>query len=640
MAAFLNEAFNTKDNCTEKVHYLGDLRIVGSVTNGKETIGYVIMQEKTKKFKMYTVEQTIVLLQKFKFVNAELKGKKIVNTECSMDRLYIFDTNMRVVGNPGIMIIGEIIEGKNKVGYRIMDSNASIIDISEEALLNLVSYSKIERNLINGKIVSGTGCKKYYISAIKSEFTKIEKEKVEPKKETAASKRRKEQHAYKLEHFVLPKALKWGLCGNGRLTNGPRIVGDEVFTRKEVNQNYTLRFFDYSKETQIIVKEILSKYDLSDNDKALLNKIVKNMPHSARLDTDGNYYETEEDKLYMLALAQFQLCDTQWCNEILNKRVKIRYIESHSTDGYVFVKGLDMKNAEKLKSLGYASDKLIKSMTYLNTKKNKEVKRLTGLSKNKAEQELLKVFNISTFTTANDIAQLGFAITESNRGYKFSTETGFNKTLLYLGDVLINDLELLDENVMTKVSIDSPEADGEKAYSRYKEVARCLGDLACVAYIDKLLTRYSLTHMLGKREYLPDKQIIASIEMIIAIAYIYGSESVHRYVEDNYEGIENLGIEEPDFDELSTTDYKLSPELKMYFSSGFNVFLNDNDVYNYGTWYLRESALINYRQLGVSHNIKHPMLQGELASVVSMVTSEKNCSSTLVEKYIGQLRFL
>jgi hypothetical protein len=642
MATFLNEDLNKKENVIEKVHYLGDLRIVGTVSNGKQTIGYVIMQEKTKKFKMYTIEQTKVLLQKFKFVNAELVGNKIINTECSMDRLFIFDTNMRVVDNPGIMIIGEIIEDNKKVGYRVMDVNASIIDLPEEALLKLVDYAKLSTSLINAKVVTGNGSKKPYISAIKTEFTKIEKEKVEvktskPKKDTPESRWRKEKHAYKLEHYLLPKAIKWGL--RGKYADRYRIVNDYLLTREQVDSDHVLRYFDYNKETQIIVKEILSKYDLTDNDKALLSKIVKNMPHSERLDTNGHYYESEEDKLYIFALAQFQLCDTQWCNEILNKRIKIRYIDN-TEDGSVFSKGLDTKYAEKLKELGYASDKLIKATTYLTGKKNKELRRLSELSQVKVENESLKMFDIKTFTSAGDIAQLGFAITEANRGYKFVTETGFNKTLLYIGDVFINNRKILDENENTRVTVKSPEEDGEKAYSRYKEVARCLGDLACVAYIDKLLTKVSLTHQLGKSSYLPEQQIAASIEMIIAIAYIYGSESVHRYVEDNYEGLLSLGIEEPDFDELSTTDYKLSQELKMYYSSGFNVFLSDSNAYRYRKDYLRDAELINYRQLGISHNIKHPMLQGELASVVNMVTSEKNCPSTLVEKYIGQLRFL
>ena len=125
--------------------------------------------------------------------------------------------------------------------------------------------------------------------------------------------------------------------------------------------------------------------------------------------------------------------------------------------------------------------------------------------------------------------------------------------------------------------------------------------------------------------------------MLIAIAYMYSSQSVKQFVEDYKSGLESFGINIPDFDELSTTDYKLSPEINMYYASGFNVFLNDNADYCYK--YLKEATLINYRQLGVTHNIKHEKLQGELASIVNMITSDA-CTAELIEDNIGKLRFI
>ena len=114
---FKNETLVNATPTKEKVHYLGDLRIVGQVVEqvtDKEPIGYVVMTEKTQKFKMYTVGQTMVLLQKFKFVNAAIKNGKIVNTECSMERMPKFNTNMNVIGNYGIIILGEIVDGGQK----------------------------------------------------------------------------------------------------------------------------------------------------------------------------------------------------------------------------------------------------------------------------------------------------------------------------------------------------------------------------------------------------------------------------------------------------------------------------------------------------------------------------------------------
>jgi hypothetical protein len=92
---------------------------------------------------------------------------------------------------------------------------------------------------------------------------------------------------------------------------------------------------------------------------------------------------------------------------------------------------------------------------------------------------------------------------------------------------------------------------------------------------------------------------------------------------------------------IAGVDYKLPKEITMYYASGFNVFLNDQEyrAKHYTKKYLRYSKLINYRQLGISSNIKHPMLKDELAPVVAMITSD-NCDTEAIERLIGQLRFL
>ena len=87
--SFKDEAFSSQYQMQEKIHYLGDLRIVGQVVENlsdKDPIGYVVMTEKTQKFKMYTIEQTKALLNKFKFVNAAIENGNITNTECAMSR--------------------------------------------------------------------------------------------------------------------------------------------------------------------------------------------------------------------------------------------------------------------------------------------------------------------------------------------------------------------------------------------------------------------------------------------------------------------------------------------------------------------------------------------------------------------------
>ena len=133
--------------------------------------------------------------------------------------------------------------------------------------------------------------------------------------------------------------------------------------------------------------------------------------------------------------------------------------------------------------------------------------------------------------------------------------------------------------------------------------------------------------------------MIVSIQMIICIAYMFNSEAMKMYVKDNERSIERYLGELPKYEEIAGIDYKLNNWLTMYYSSGFNVFLSDDNVYEYEHSHLANAELINYRQLGVKHDIQHKMLQDEFASVVSLITPS-TVSGESVTRLIGKLRFL
>lgn len=601
--SFKDEAFSSQYQMQEKIHYLGDLRIVGQVVENlsdKDPIGYVVMTEKTQKFKMYTIEQTKALLNKFKFVNAAIENGNITNTECAMSRMPKFNTQMCVIDNFGILILGEITDGKSTVGYRAMDTNGKIVDLRESDIIHLASST----NIINAKIVNRDN--KQIVSAIKSEFTKIEKSKVKDLSskdiDTKESKWRKQMHVKKYISQYIPHALNYIFTGKGSAFNSKLFYNNS-------NTDYSISYVDLDRETKILIKEVYTKengFNIQSDDMELLKKLVKELPHKkviGRQNPGESYvHPTNFDKYYFLALAQFGLYNKS-IREGLNKK----YIKNNISLDKVLV---------KLKENGHASKILLKTAKEITLASNSLNKKIDVSCKH-PERE----FKTCQFTKAEDIAQLGFAVVPQNRNYVFKTKTGLNKKLKFIGDVL-DDWKFLDSD-----------------YEKYKKTARCLGDILTVAYIHKLAEKYLRYVNNQDIEYLSTKETLAYIEMLIAIAYLYESISVKSFVDDYKSILEDIGVNIPDYDEISRTDYKLSQDLKLYYESGYNVFYSDSNNYKYKHKYLSDAKLINYRQLGPKHNIIHEKLQGELASIVCMITSD-NCSAEIVDQCIGKLRFL
>lgn len=601
--SFKDEAFSNQYQMQEKIHYLGDLRIVGQVVENlfdKDPIGYVVMAEKTQKFKMYTIEQTKALLNKFKFVNATIENGNITNTECAMNRMPKFNTQMCVIDNFGILILGEIVDGKSTVGYRAMDTNGKIVDLRESDIIKLASST----NIINAKIVNRDNGQ--IVSAIKSEFTKIEKHKIKElstkDNDTKESKWRKEMRVKKYISEYIPHALRYTFTGKGSAFNSKLFYNNS-------NTDYSISYVDLDRETRILIKEVYKKengFNIHPDDLELLKRLVKELPHKKVLGRqnpgEGYVAITNFDKYYFLALAQFGLY-----NKSIRDRLDSGYIKHNIDLNKVIV---------KLKENGHASKILLKTAKELTLASNSLNKKIDVSCKH-PERE----FKTCQFTKAEDIAQLGFAVVPQNRNYVFETKTGLKKKLKFIGDVL-DDWKFLNSD-----------------YEKYKKTARCLGDILTVAYIHKLAEKYLRYVNNQDREYLSTKETLAYIEMLIAIAYLYESISVKSFVDDHKSILEDIGVNIPDYDEISRTDYKLSQDLKLYYESGYNVFYSDSNNYKYKHKYLSDAKLINYRQLGPKHNIIHEKLQGELASIVCMITSD-NCSAEIVDKCIGKLRFL
>lgn len=162
---------------TEKVENRGTFRIVGQVFDEKsnKVVGYGVIDVKNCKLKLCTTKQTLALLSRYEFENAEVdRGTgKIVNTECSMDRLLKFDTKENVIGNAGVTIIGRIYKNNVSNGFRILNERGSVLDVSDKTLLKVTGFGKTIP-ILNDKIVSRDDSEEKFISAIKREFKRID----------------------------------------------------------------------------------------------------------------------------------------------------------------------------------------------------------------------------------------------------------------------------------------------------------------------------------------------------------------------------------------------------------------------------------------------------------------------------------
>lgn len=161
----------------DREQYAGDFRIIGTVwKDAKKMLGYALMAIPSMKIALRPEEMLKELLRSAKFENAILSPEgKVVNTECSMDRLFKFNPQMQVVANKGMQILAEIHVNGAHMGYRVLSDQGKTMDLTESTLLELVTADP--SILINAKIVpSQSGGN--IISAIKKPFKVIERERI------------------------------------------------------------------------------------------------------------------------------------------------------------------------------------------------------------------------------------------------------------------------------------------------------------------------------------------------------------------------------------------------------------------------------------------------------------------------------
>ena len=592
-----NEQIGKKKPSTKKLEkYLGEFRIYGLISNQKtkDPIGYLVFSERTHQCKPYTVEQTIYLMSKYKFTNAEYKDGKIANTECSMDRLPIFDAGMRPLANIGITIINILVDNGKRIGYRIIDNELKVRDIADNMMQSIIKYPGTY--IINAKTVNKNNT--VYLSAIKHVFNtvsidkKLKNNKIETSETVKLSDKDKWRHKKHIDKMI-------------RLLEN-RVISTFGYKQSDITYEYMIslkkstgyggrKTLDTTKETKIIVKDVFGK-KLTTDDKVLLNKIIHRVKRHTVIGFDiatGTIVRANrEDKLYFDLLAQF----------ILNK--KEIYDDARER---ILKHKININRAKEIADSEYASS--IYKKLYKDIEKEVNTSK-TGYKYKVEDVKKQREFQFTEFTSAKAAASLGFAISEKYKGIEYTDPyNGKTKTLKYLGDIV-------------------------PSYETYMKKANSLGDLLAIAAIDKLLIRdpeYNVTNEFRCKACVTIIIIAAMNKSEIMLDYYNSIKDVFNRKILYYSGKEiRLDIES-----IYNYDYDLTQLQKIYYESGFNVFTVDNSAINYR---YNPNTLVNYRSVGVVHDIKHPELQDKLAPLVAMLAPEEY-DGEAIKDVIGNLKF-
>lgn len=613
------------NNIKETVKYKGELRLVGIIKENTydDTLGYIIMSEKTRQVKAYTVAQAKILFKRFKFVNIQSDSSgNLLCTECSLNRLPVFNERLMLIDNDGIIVLGKITTDLGEVGYRVCNTKWNIVDMSEKDLIALANTKK----LVNAKTVSRDG--NIIISAILGEFTQISKETVAvaKKKDNSRVAWRKQKHLDKMKRMHC--YILYRFCfKNGGV--GIPVKAYSTYSEKQVdrhNNKSAYRYYGLDREFSVMTNEIIKDMQVTIRDEKILNNLKLCVPHSKEvkygaLGSHIHYiykktykikYDTmeidgttlESNLLFILATSQFVLYDKECRAKFI--KMSLNYIIKRSSYKS-FSEMLKQEAIEEFKNSGYMSDILKMTLEEIE-------KRCSELAKTSIiKEQVITEFKTTKFITEHSIEQLGFTLDDSKDGKQITTECGSKKTLRVLSRYIGH------------------------GYAVIKSEARCLGDMLAVGNINKLVKVFKTKDEYGS---ISEDDAVMICKMIITISYMMGSVSMKKYIEYNNDDIrDTLGFDASiiDFEELACSDFGLSPELKMYYASGFNVFLSDNEYYSYKDEKLSKAKVIDYRSLGIKHNIVHPMLQDELATVLSMVMDDDTESIT---NQVGQLRFI
>lgn len=622
----MSEVLNGKPKQLEKVAYMGELRIIGQIVENiqsKELLGYLIMTEKTHQMKPYTTEQTKWLIQKFKFVNAELNSTgQIINTECAMDKLPKFNKNIVLLENNKAIILGKIFKNDKADGFRVLSPKGIITDISEKELFTLLDKGI---TFVNVKVVNKDSGKPY-ISAIKKEFTRIEKSEVSNDEEIEIlSSSARYRRARKVEKIIdaserVLKNLFTSYKLNGAVyllkTNATRfgnadrkkvieILVKEIIDDKnmalKIMKAYTNKELHFLEDIHIDCNENIARFNnkdvVADTTIFLLMQLVVD---ESKIDN------IREHLPYMLSYS-YNRVQLKASIEYMHKSYKVLVEKGLITPRFQLIFDEALKHAEDTYNLRY-----------------KKVKRINS------KKELVEL----RFRSAETINNMGLSIADvSKRG------TIIDKTYIrYLVDYIPN-------------------------YSEYKKMSQCLGDLMLIARIEAVLKYYTknancdkywrysdlsceplcniqygdlcdnkkYTYELDeemKSRISEEKETTLGIaEMLLAVLAIYRPDIAEKYLKHLKKYIPEAYNMLPGFDFNKSTNYELSDYCATYYRSGMCVLQVNEEGKTYNLRHCVNQAKKAEGSAG------YLAIKNELATVVLMITSDL-CNEDIVNKYI------
>lgn len=588
-------------------------RVVNTINNKKKTVGYIIMNEASGSYKAYSESQARELIKRMKFVNATIEDGKIINTECSMDRLPEFDMQLNVISAPGIIVIAKIIRegdkpGNDKAWYKILTTNGKICNLTTEELFK---YYDNGVELINAKVAHNGRTR--YISAIRGEFNKITLPNTVNKNgnNTDTSSKEKSKEYRKSRHrermiFAYERFIRQLLRKNPYNDEAKYKVTAKVlytYNRAESRQEYNLK-----KEYRIAFSEMFKSEESHDIAKKMLSMFSIDNVYTS------NTLLSALDIIKILSIAQC-IFENRSEDYMINAIIKPAFSRNEKAC---------MKNCRKVSAM---FKKLIDSE--LATKKMKrfihlyleEIRsRNWSVIGNTCTPNSSREFKVISFESEQGANQLGFTFSESQRGKSITTNDGYHCKLKFLGDYM-------------------------NEYPELRFRANNIGELLRIAYIERLLSLYK-KYYVDSTTYgaaISKEDIVAYIEIIIAISFMVESEvgrAISTYIGRNMQRLEEIGVQIPD-NTLKLNRGEVPEEIFNYIDSGFCVFLND---INYRKCKkikaaLKTARVVNYRMRPITTVIQHPMLIDELVPFVALVTSD-NCSMERINRLIGRLRFI
>lgn len=631
---FVDESFSNNSNKNKPNRVKARFRLLGQIkdsVSSKQAMGYLVLDEVTKRAKAYTVDQTMALLSRYPFTNAKLTCNKIENTECSMDRLTVYDPHLNILDKPGFTILGRVVNSKGTtLGFEAVNY------YGEPVTLTAADISKCDGHFLNCKVV-GEG-KDKHLSGIRQAIPVIKRETLQnkpshsPKKvNTKAVKYRKEMHKRKTRAWLA------NIFTQEILGKTPKYLGHAgIYIPDETGRGHRKyrRELRLDLEMRIVTNELIndiraelkdSNCKMTDRYETMLN-IISNIALSIEKEYKGKPIKFMTDinadlgyKLFVVSTLVTFYADIndhamfyRMCVQrpiLLEEAMRYPQIVVRKGSG----KHWDTSIIKKAVKEEFGSN--------LN---NGMLEILTAINKAEAykKEHEIGVFDVKEFKSAQSMAELGFAISEQNRGFKYNKSMGTKCTLKYIGDYL-------------------------KDYESYKRNATCLGDVLIPATVETMM-KYSDENLSNNAEQRHVNAV--RMEMALAILAIYNPSMCNLFFEHHPE---LSGVFLTGFDPENPVDYELPDKLRLYYESGCCVYYNDmgedevivrggrsiTEKVSYSKERLRKAEVINYRALGPHKSCQCSDLKWQLAPIVNTLTSD-NCTAEDIELYIGNLRAL